>query len=130
MRFVVRSAGPPLKTLTAMAEAAAPAFAVGEVDTAPGYFSASGVEELISRLYTVSLQSQPCAFKLQREVAPTDLVVSFDREEIVSCEGECDSGYSYDELTGEVQFHEETCAALRNGAPHELWFGDREYMND
>ncbi|MBI1947705.1 MAG: hypothetical protein HYS27_18600 [Deltaproteobacteria bacterium] len=105
-------------TLAAMAAAAG---------TAPpdpvGYFQAANIEELIARLYQVAAGLAPCRFNLDEAPAAGDLKVWLDDALVPPCTTEtCDAGYTYDENAGVVELQGASCAAIRDGACHNVWF--------
>jgi hypothetical protein len=112
------------ETLDAMALAA------GAQRPAPGqpaYYQADTIEDLIARLYAVTVQVQPCEYILD-DTPPADrLIVWLDGEDVSPCTtaGTCDRGYRYDPAASSVSLHGETCATLRDGEPHEIWFDER-----
>jgi hypothetical protein len=101
------------ETLTAMAVAA------GDEH----YYQSDTIEELIGTLYDVALDNIPCTFYLDEWPEPDKLVVHFDDALLEPCTTEpCTSGYTYDPTTGTVDFHGDTCDALRDGQQHNVWF--------
>ncbi len=103
-------------TLRAMAQAA------GHDD----YYQADTVEELIGRLYQVAIENVSCTFGLDEWPDRADLIVWMDDEEVPACASEpCDAGYTYDPSIGEVNLEGATCAGLRDGLPHHVWFDSR-----
>lgn len=102
---------------------------LGEMARAAGhedYYQADTVEQLIGRLYEVAIENVSCTFGLDEWPAPEDLIVWMDDVEVPACTTEpCDAGYSYDPDIGEVVLLGTTCAALRDGMPHNVWFDRR-----
>lgn len=112
------SAAAASDTLAAMAAAA------GTAPNDPaGYFQAANIEELIARLYQVAASLAPCRFNLDEVPAAGDLKVWLDDALVPPCTTEqCDAGYSYDESAGVVELQGASCAAIRDGACHNVWF--------
>jgi hypothetical protein len=49
-----------------------------------------------------------------------------DDVEVPACSGEpCDEGYTYDPTAGVVEMQGASCAALRDGGEHHVWFDTR-----
>ena len=91
------------------------------------YYQANTIEDLISLLYVVGAENTPCTYFLDEWPEPDQLVVWLDYEEVEPCtDAPCDEGYTYDPLEGVVQLHGATCAYLRNGERHMVWFDERE----
>lgn len=109
------------ETLSAMAMAAGTDLP-GDVK----YFRASTIEELIARLYQVAAGLAPCRFSLDDRPAPDDLVVHLDDTEVAACENApCGAGYTYDTTQGTVELYGASCAAIRDGQCHQVWFESR-----
>lgn len=105
------------QTLTAMAAAAGDA----------RYYQANTIEELIGTLYEVSVSRVPCKFNLDEWPEPGRLIVWMDGQQVAACTAQpCQRGYVYDPTTGVVVFEGETCAALRDGQHHQVWFDSRK----
>jgi len=102
-------------TLTAMAQAA------GD----EGYYQANDVEELIGTLTAVASTAVPCSFSLDETPPPERLIVWVDDERVDACPAEpCDAGYTYDRAAGLVELRGASCDAIRDGAPHHVWFDE------
>jgi hypothetical protein len=100
-------------TLTAMAQAAG--------DEA--YYQANDVEELIGTLTAVAIGAVPCKFHLDETPPAERLIVWVDDERVEAClEEPCSEGYTYDREGGTVELREASCEAIRDGAPHNVWF--------
>ncbi len=108
-------------TLSAMAVAAGTDLP-GEVK----YFRAGTIEELIARLYQVAAGLAPCRFSLDDRPPPAELVVHLDDTEVAACENApCGAGYVYQEAQGMVELYGASCAAIRDGQCHQVWFERR-----
>ena len=104
------------ETLTAMALAA------GD----DRYYQADTIEDLIGTLYEVAVRNVSCLFHLDEWPDPADLVVWRDEVEVPACTTDpCDEGYRYEPTTGVVELVGASCAALRDGEPHHVWFDTR-----
>ena len=69
------------------------------------------------------MEKVPCSFNLDEWPEPDQLIVWLDDVQVPPCTQEsCDSGYTYYPSEGIVDFHGETCAALRDGEQHLVWF--------
>ncbi len=104
-------------TLTAMAVAA------GTALPGPTYYQADTVEGLVQRLYQIAAGVAPCRFTLDTAPPSDSLLVWLDDALVAPCTtGGCDSGYTYDEAAGVVELHGTSCAAIRDGQCHNVWF--------
>ncbi|MCA9666677.1 MAG: VWA domain-containing protein [Myxococcales bacterium] len=100
-------------TLTAMARAAG--------DEA--YYQADTLEDLIGTLYKVGIENAPCRFHLDGSPEPEALIVWKDGVAVPACSSsDCAKGYTYDPDSGIVELRGESCAALRDGKAHDVWF--------
>jgi hypothetical protein len=103
-------------TLTAMAIAA------GD----DRYYQADTIEDLIGTLYEVAIRNVPCVFHLDEWPEPEQLVVWKDGAEVPACTTDpCEEGYAYDPTAGVVELMGASCAALRDGETHRVWFETR-----
>lgn len=91
-----------------------------------GYYRTETIEELLETLFTLGVQKAPCKFDLDELPEPDDLLVLVDGSEVAACPARlCADGYSYDPAAGTVIFNGQSCAALRDGQPHQVWFETR-----
>jgi hypothetical protein len=101
------------ETLNAMAQAA------GDEH----YYQSDTIEDLIATMYQIGVDKAPCTFHLDEWPEPDRLIVWLDDVQVPPCQAEpCQSGYTYDPSQGIVEFHGDTCAALRDGERHHVWF--------
>jgi len=90
------------------------------------YYQADTIEELIGTLYEVAVRNVPCRFNLDEWPEPSQLIVWMDDVEVPVCTTDpCDEGYTYDAMTGVVEMQGASCAALRDGEAHSVWFDTR-----
>jgi hypothetical protein len=100
-------------TLYAMAQAA------GDEN----YYQSDTIEDLIGTMYQIGAGKTPCTFYLDEWPEPDRLIVWMDDVQVPPCQTDpCESGYTYDQSEGVVEFHGTTCAALRDGERHHVWF--------
>jgi len=101
------------ETLAAMAEAA------GD----DRYYQSDTIEDLIGTLAEISVAKMPCTFYLDEWPEADQLIVWMDGEQVPVCtQDPCQAGYTYDPSQGIVDFHGDSCAALRDGERHQVWF--------
>jgi len=100
--------------LQEIASAAAPS-------TGPdNFYTAATVEELLTRLYTVTAT---CTAQLDSAVSAEELIVSLDGQNVQHCTDErCESGYTYDQDHATIRLEGSDCLALQDGQCHDLGF--------
>lgn len=103
------------ETLDAMAQAA------GD----DHYYQSDTIEDLIATMYEIVVENVPCKFYLDGQPEPDRLIVWMDDVQVPPCQADpCQAGYTYDTSEGVVEFHGDTCAALRDGERHHVWFDE------
>lgn len=103
------------ETLDAMAQAA------GD----DHYYQSDTIEDLMATMYQIGAGKAPCTFDLDGRPEPDRLIVWLDDVQVPPCQADpCQSGYTYDPSEGVVEFHGDTCAALRDGQRHHVWFDE------
>lgn len=92
-----------------------------EPSTGPdNFYTASTVEELLTRLYAVTAT---CTAQLDTAIATENLTVTLDGESVPLCNEErCEYGFSYDEDRATVRLEGTDCMALNDGQCHDLSF--------
>jgi hypothetical protein len=97
------------------------ALAAGDKD----YYQSDTIEDLIGTMYEIGIGKVPCTFNLDEWPEPDRLIVWLDDVQVPPCQDDpCQSGYTYDPSDGVVEFHGATCAALRDGQRHHVWFDE------
>lgn len=103
------------ETLDAMAQAA------GDEH----YYQSDTIEDLIATMYQIGVEKAPCTFYLDGTPEPDRLIAWMDDVQVPPCQTDpCQVGYTYDPSEGTVEFHGDTCAALRDGERHHVWFDE------
>jgi hypothetical protein len=103
------------ETLNAMAQAA------GDDQ----YYQSDTIEDLIATMYQIGVEKTPCTFNLDEWPEPDRLIVWMDDVQVPPCQADpCQAGYTYDPAEGMVEFHGDSCAALRDGERHHVWFDE------
>jgi len=103
------------ETLDAMAQAA------GD----DHYYQSDTIEDLIATMYQIGVEKAPCTYYLDGTPEPDRLIAWIDDVQVPPCqEDPCQAGYTYDTSEGTVEFHGDTCAGLRDGERHHVWFDE------
>lgn len=89
------------------------------------YYQSDTIEDLIGTMYEIGIKNAPCTFYLDEWPEPDRIIVWMDSVQVPPCQAEpCESGYTYDPSAGIVEFHGATCAGLRDGEQHHVWFDE------